>query len=686
MMTTVLFVIIEKDVGIIRHIVRLVILVNILKILSFSLIAWALKSPEILNPFNTSALLFSDSVYLLVLGGILIVVELIFLVFVFEKIKEKNKNLLTVSLLYILVFVLVLCLDGVLFPVIAFAFNPNLIGIVVGGLPGKLIMAMAYSIPMFIFLITYKRTVNDYLNQPLILTEIIFARREELIEKIQLQTKSLTLSEEKFRHLAESIDDTFFSVDSDMRYTFWNKASENTGFREHEVIGKRMYDLFPEIKNTDLDKFYLSVLQTGVAGQHIEHTRSQGHDQYYAISAYPFGSGLSVIARDISEFKDLESRLLQIQKMDSIGQLAGGIAHDFNNILVPITAYAELGMIATEREDKRYGYFEGTYKAAAQATSLTSQILAFSRKQVLKVTVLDLNHELLEFESMIQRLIGENIECTIAVEPDLGRIKADRGQIKQVLLNLVVNARDALPKGGSLTIASKNVFLDETSGVEYDDVAPTGHYVLLQVKDNGIGMDSKTQSKIFEPFFTTKNQSKKTGLGLATVFGIIKQHSGYVSVTSSPELGSTFDIYLPRTEEPMDEIDNNIKETELAKANGTVLVVEDDELVRSVVCEMLGMHGYTVIEARTPLEALELAASTDAIDLILSDVIMPEMNGLELYQRLITQEPTLKVVFMSGYTDDVIADQGILDVGVNFIQKPFVLKDLLGKVKYALDH
>lgn len=685
MMTTVLFVIIERDVGVIRRIVRLVIVVNILNILVLTTVSQALKNTDIINPFNTSASLFSVSVAFLILGGVLIIAELILLIFIFEKIKKKYKNWLTVSILYILVFILVLCLDGILFPVIAFAFNPNLISIIVGGIPGKLIMAVAYSIPMFIFLVVYRVRLKEFMDLPLTLLDLINAPREKLLEKIKTQESSLVQSEEKFRHLAESIDDIFFSIDSEMRFKYWNKSSETIGFTEEDVIGKRIYDVFPDIRNTGLDVFYQSVLQTGESSQYAEQMSSQGQDKIFAVSAYPYGNGLSVIMRDITEFKEMESQLLQIQKMDSIGQLAGGIAHDFNNILVPITAYSELGMESSDPEDKHFAYFEGTYKAAVQAAGLTNQILAFSRKQVLEVRVLELNDLLVDFKSMIQRLIGEDINCTFILGSNLGRIGADKSQVEQVILNLVVNARDAMPQGGTLTIESKNVILNESSNSEHADFIPFGQYVLLLVKDTGIGMDSNIQNKIFEPFFTSKNLHEGTGLGLATAFGIVKQHNGYITVTSSPGNGATFGIYLPRSEDPLIDTKTYKTESEYPKVTETVLVVEDDEEVRSVVCEMLESRGYKVIEAESAAEGLKQAATTHEVDLVLTDIVMPDTNGLELYQELVLSLPELKVLFMSGYTDDVIADQGILDEGVNYIRKPFSVNDLLKKVRNALD-
>ena len=393
---------------------------------------------------------------------------------------------------------------------------------------------------------------------------------------------------------------------------------------------------------------------------------------------------LLAMVRDITPRQELEARLLQSQKMESIGQLAGGIAHDFNNILVPIMGYIELTMMQLEPGHKLQKNLERVREAAERAAGLTQQILAFSRKQVLEMKPLDLNEVVTGFSAMIQRLIGEDIEFHSVQAPDLHSVNADKGQLDQILLNLVVNAREAMPNGGSLTIETANAFLDAEHEKQHGEDQPPGQYVMLAVSDTGSGMDAETRSHIFEPFYTTKPLGESTGLGLATVFGIVKQHGGIIWVYSEPGRGTTFKIFLPRAEGGIQPPDVIEEEPASLQGTDTILVVEDDETVRQIVCEVLRAHGYDIIEAHSPIEGLQIAATKNNIDLLLTDVIMPAMNGRELYEKAAAIQPDIKVLYMSGYTDDVIVHHGILEEGVYFIQKPFTVKSLVQKVKRIL--
>ncbi|MGD8791504.1 MAG: ATP-binding protein [Anaerolineae bacterium] len=381
----------------------------------------------------------------------------------------------------------------------------------------------------------------------------------------------------------------------------------------------------------------------------------------------------------------LQAQLLQVQKMESLGQLAGGIAHDFNNILVPIIGYVELGMRKLSPDDKLYGDLKQIYEAAERAAALTRQILAYSRKQVLEMRPTDVNELVVGFGKMLRRLIGENIQLQTNLAPSVELIMADRGQLEQVLMNLALNARDAMPEGGQLTIETDNVFLDEQYAENHIGMQP-GPYVMLAVSDTGQGMSSETQRHIFEPFFSTKEKGEGTGLGLATVFGIVKQHQGNIGVYSEPGKGSVFKIYLPQAAQ-VEQIVESTGMTEQLSLYGkeTVLVVEDDALVSNLVCETLETYGYQVLKAKSPKQGLQRAASHPTpIDLLLTDVIMPQMNGQELYQKMTRVEPEIKVLYMSGYTDSVIVHHGMLEEGIHFLQKPFTVRDLVQKVRVAL--
>jgi len=323
-------------------------------------------------------------------------------------------------------------------------------------------------------------------------------------------------------------------------------------------------------------------------------------------------------------------------------------------------------------------------KAANRAADLTRQILAFSRQQVLELSVLDLNVIIDEFKEMLQRLIGEDIALQTFLSSSLYPVKADKGQIEQVLMNLAINSRDAMPAGGKLTIETTNVFLDETYVKKHASELAPGQYVMVAVSDTGQGMDTKTRKQIFDPFFTTKESGKGTGLGLATVFGIIKQHQGHIWVYSEPGQGTTFKMYLPKAKETRQTYTSTTKGPISIYGTETVLVVEDEEMVRKLVCETLEAHGYDVVEAQSPTECLELASGKATIHLLLTDVIMPEMNGKELYLEIAAIHPISRVLYMSGYTNNVVVHHSILDEGVNFLQKPFTVHNLTRKVRDVL--
>jgi PAS domain S-box-containing protein len=382
----------------------------------------------------------------------------------------------------------------------------------------------------------------------------------------------------------------------------------------------------------------------------------------------------------------LETQLQQAQKMESIGRLAGGIAHDFNNLLMPIIGYTDLNLMNLSPESKLYADLKRIRKAADRAANLTRQILAFSRQQMLDMHVLDLNVVISAFREMLQYMLREDIELRLSLTPTLYRIKADQGQIEQVLMNLVVNASDAMPDGGKLIIETANVFLDERYAAKYLDIQP-GPHVMLAISDNGQGIDAETQKRIFEPFFTTKGVDKGTGLGLATVFGIIKQHQGHIWVYSEPGSGTTFKIYIPQSTD-LTPVGDPVIEEPLSEYYGTetVLVAEDDEMVRKLVCETLEAYGYSVIEASDPAHALQLVATyKDSIHLLVTDVIMPKMSGRELYQKFVGVHANSSVLYMSGYTDSVVVHHNILDEAANFLQKPFTIHSLMQKVTKALN-
>ena len=381
----------------------------------------------------------------------------------------------------------------------------------------------------------------------------------------------------------------------------------------------------------------------------------------------------------------LEANLLQAQKMESIGRLSGGIAHDFNNMLSPIIGYSEMIRDSLDPRDTNYEMADEILKAGQRAGDLTRQLLAFSRKQLLEMRILDLNQVLKETEEMLRRLLKEDIELTYMLEPSLGNIKADRTQIQQILLNLVINANDAIARYGKITIETANVELDEKYAATHIDAQP-GPHVMLAVSDNGVGMDQATVDQIFEPFFTTKKKGKGTGLGLATVHGIAKQHGGNIYVYSEPGEGTTFKVYLPRVWDTEKGEDIEVRGKDLVHKGEKVLVVEDEDLVRKLAVAILEKHGYQVISAENPKKAMALAEKIAAsIDLLVTDVVMPGATGRDLFRDLQALNPDLKVLYMSGYTENVIAHHGIIDEGILFLQKPFTEITLLEKVRQAME-
>jgi two-component system cell cycle sensor histidine kinase/response regulator CckA len=394
--------------------------------------------------------------------------------------------------------------------------------------------------------------------------------------------------------------------------------------------------------------------------------------------------GTEAICRDITERKHLEEQLRQAQRLEAIGQLAGGIAHDFNNLLTVISGYAETLLDGRDRDTEHE--LDQIARAAERAAILTRQLLAFSRRQVLQPRVVDMNQVVEGVAPMLTRLIGENVELVTSLEPELHSVLADPSQLEQVLLNLTVNARDAMPHGGTLTMQTANVDLDEDYVAHHGEATP-GPHVMLAVSDNGQGMDAETLSHMFEPFFTTKPVGTGTGLGLATVYGIVKQSGGSIWIYSEPGGGTTFKVYLPREDAAVPEGDPAPRATSpVADGTETILVAEDEPSLRALSARILEKYGYEVIAAESPTDALRIVeANGRRFDLLLTDLIMPELSGAELAQRVQALVPGIRVLFMSGYADDIVTKNGALEPGAPFLEKPFTAKELAAKVRELLD-
>ena len=517
------------------------------------------------------------------------------------------------------------------------------------------------------------------------------AVQQELSERKRAE-EALKQSEEKYRTLVDNIQDGVFIIqDAEMRFV--NEAfARMCGYTVEEVVGMDFRQLVaPEDLEIVADRYHRRQAGEDVPREyefrmlHKDGTTRIFVNMNAGLVSYQGKVASIGTVKNITARKRLEEQLLQARKMEAVGMLAGGVAHDFNNILTAIIGYSELLLREINPYDPRHSDVKEIKKAADRAAALTAQLLAFSRRQILQPTVLDLNATVANMGKMLRRLIREDIDLLTVLDPALGRVKADPAQIEQVIVNLAVNARDAMPQGGKLTIETANVVLDEDYARRHAEVQP-GAYVMLAVSDTGVGMDAETLSHIFEPFFTTKEVGKGTGMGLATVYGIVKQSEGHIWVYSEPGQGTTFKIYLPRIEEALESSKRVSIPAESLQGSETILLVEDEDVVREPVRRVLSQNGYTVLEARHGGEALQVCEQHEGpIHLLVTDVVMPRMSGRELAERLASLHPGMKVLYISGYTDNAIAHRGVLEPGTAFLQKPFTPYALALKVRQVLD-
>ncbi len=533
----------------------------------------------------------------------------------------------------------------------------------------------------------------------------------------QLTQQQLRESEARYRTLIEHAHDAITILEHDGRVRYESPAVERmTGFKSAENIGKHILEfVHPEDVPAMRDELNYKLRHPGEVVtfacrvKHLDGTWRFIEGTGVNLLHHPAVRGIVANTRDVTEQRRVEEQLRQAQKMEAIGRLAGGVAHDFNNLLTAITGYSDLLLRRDDMSATARNHVEQIRRAADRAASLTRQLLAFSRKQMLNVRVINLNTTVDEIEDMLRRLVGEQATLETRLAADLCNVEADSLRMEQVVINLVSNARDACADGGSIVIATRNLEVTEQSAARRLGLEPA-HYCVLSVSDTGCGMDGETSRRAFEPFFTTKEQGKGTGLGLSTVYGIVKQSGGHIEVESAPGRGATFSVYLPRsasattvaappprdaaapsiTQNAAQDAGNDVAGADDAahglRGTETLLLVEDEEIVRQMAGEVLRGYGYAVLEAAGGQAALEICRDTEKrIDLMLTDVMMPGMNGAELAHLAARLRPALKTLYMSGYADEWIVSHGVLDAGVAFIHKPWTPAALAAKVREALD-
>jgi two-component system cell cycle sensor histidine kinase/response regulator CckA len=514
----------------------------------------------------------------------------------------------------------------------------------------------------------------------------------EMSTRLRSLYETLQRSEARFRSIIEHASDFILILNAEGSVRYASPSSERALGQNESLVGRSIFELIASGDEAALRTFLKSAKGPTEAQTSIELRTAQADGPSRILQVFatnlledPSVEGIVMNAREITDVKRLEEQLRQAQRMEAIGTLSGGVAHDFNNLLTVIRGYTNQLLESPHQSPESRMQIKRIDEAAERASALTRQLLAFSRRQVLQPKLFDVNELVANLDQMLRRLIGEHIEMKTVAAKEPCLVKADAGQIEQVIMNITINARDAMPQGGKLTLETANTDLDREFAATIEGAVP-GPYVMLAVSDTGEGMDADTKAHIFEPFFTTKGLGKGTGLGLSTVYGIVKQSGGYISVYSEPGRGSTFKVYLPRLNEAVKARRREEHPASDASGNETILVVEDEPMIRELIETMLKSRGYSVLTVDNPLHAAAFSAQhSGPIHLLLTDVVMPGISGREIATQISAQRPDMKVIFVSGYTPNAIVHHGVLDEELNFLQKPFTAVTLTHKVREVLN-
>ncbi len=699
MMTSIIFVLIERDIFVLRRIVLLVIAVNIFNITLMFLIADTLSSPDTLNPHNTSMALFATSIPFIILGGILIVLELGIMLYVFELLKRATQSPVVGLICYVIVFVLILCIDGIAFPLIAFGTSQEVIKIVAGGLSGKLLTATAYSFALLIFFAIFPSRFSKYLNQRVFNWTTLLWSSSEIIDKMDRKDAQLSRTISRIAHSAElaglgyamSNRRTGKIVECDAAYAKMHGLTVEDFDAldiDGEMIGKLVHPDDRQKAMEDRDRVFgrqsaISELRYTLPSGEVRTLRKI----FTPIeTAGPDGHLYEVVGQDITETKRLQEQLFQSQKMDAIGNLTGGVAHDFNNLLAVTLGNLELLQDELTDDDQKE-LVQNSIASTLRGAELTRNMLSFARRAQLEPTTVDLNSLVRNMKNWIGRTLPSNIEVETTQFAGLWDVEVDASSAEAGLLNLILNARDAMPNGGKLTIETSNIHIDQNDTTFHDEDLAYGQYVCVDVSDTGEGISPENLKSIFDPFFTTKRVGAGSGLGLSMIQGFMTQSKGMVRVFSTLGGGTTFKLYFKASQTAMaTAIDAlaPIHNTQ-AESRATILLVEDNIEVLAAIQSTLSKLGYGVIQATSGDAAFEIFPQRPEIDLLLTDIVMPgELQGTTLAKALRKLRPDLPVVFMSGYASEATVHGNDLRPEDTRLMKPVRREDLLRAINKGL--